>query len=309
MLYGSMVSRVLVIGATSGIARKFIAKLDDFGVPKKHKVVSYSRKSDDSNRFDFSKDDPKKVFSDMTSEDVCFIFASIANPNIVFQNPDLAWDINVIKTIRLIDFIVSRGASIIFLSSVEVFDGLNAPYDENSSTNALNYYGKTKVAIEEHLMSCLNYSNYLIIRLPWNISDTLETRCLVTNTYGLLLQSDYSAAVDYFSSAISIDDTARFLSLLIELDLKKIPKILHLSNPKYFDRISLVNFIVRESQLGAEMRFHPVKFAELPLIEARAKDTRLDASRVGKLFNFEYSDLWQAIKSKVQLLDVEHLRK
>ena len=80
------------------------------------------------------------------------IFCSAAdNPNWVFKNQKESYDLNVNKTINFLNNIKSKVKKIIFLSSVEVFDGKKGNYKENDTINPLNFYGMTKEKVEDHI--------------------------------------------------------------------------------------------------------------------------------------------------------------
>ena len=62
-----------------------------------------------------------------------------------------AYDFNVIKTINFIKKIKNRIHRLIFLSSVEVFDGQKGNYSEKDTKNPLNFYGRTKHEVENFI--------------------------------------------------------------------------------------------------------------------------------------------------------------
>src|SRR3989344_673333 len=77
--------------------------------------------------------------------DIVIHAASIGNVDICEKNKKNAYLTNVLGTRYLASSAHKIKAKFIFLSSNAVFDGNNAPYDERSKPNPINYYGKTKL--------------------------------------------------------------------------------------------------------------------------------------------------------------------
>lgn len=65
------------------------------------------------------------------------------------QEPNSAYQINVDGTKNLFTSTTELGKKFILISTDFVFDGNNPPYNENSQTNAISIYGKTKLQAEE----------------------------------------------------------------------------------------------------------------------------------------------------------------
>ena len=75
---------------------------------------------------------------------------------------ELAWKINVTGVENLIHYAKSVDAKLIHISTDYVFDGENGPYDETKIPNPISYYGRTKLASENALLT--SGINYAIVR-------------------------------------------------------------------------------------------------------------------------------------------------
>lgn len=66
---------------------------------------------------------------------------------------ELAWQTNVATAEHLAEACRKTGAHLIHYSTDYVFDGRQGPYDETSRPDPVNYYGKSKLAAENALLS------------------------------------------------------------------------------------------------------------------------------------------------------------
>jgi dTDP-4-dehydrorhamnose reductase len=121
------------------------------------------------------------------------LLSAYSNPTWISKNKIKAKNLNFNSTIDFIEFLKPINPRIIFMSSVEVFDGEKGGYSEKDSPNPLNYYGKLKYNLEKYLEN--NYSNYTIVRTGWNVGLNKKSRCVVSLTYETLLKKKARMAV------------------------------------------------------------------------------------------------------------------
>lgn len=77
--------------------------------------------------------------------------AAISRPAVCEQDPGLARKVNVDATALLVSLAGDR--PLLFFSSDQVFDGRQGRYVETDCINPINYYGETKAAAEEIVLS------------------------------------------------------------------------------------------------------------------------------------------------------------
>lgn len=77
--------------------------------------------------------------------------AAISRPAVCEQDPGLARKVNVDATALLVSLAGDR--PLLFFSSDQVFDGRQGWYVETDRINPINYYGETKAAAEEIVLS------------------------------------------------------------------------------------------------------------------------------------------------------------
>ena len=297
-------NRIVIIGAGGNIGTQL---LKSASLNKMTNLIPVTRVPDMSTKnqinFDFEFDSPVNKLSFIEENDVVVILAGITKPNLVFEDKEKSRLINVEKMSNLIDFLRNKQCKVIFVSSVEVFDGHNAPYSEKSFRNPLNLYGKQKAEIELKLERDFESSQYKIIRIPWNVSLDLHSNCLVTNTYRLLMSNNSHIAKDYDSSIIYTEDTAELiLKLAINYNLIQ-DIVLNFASDQFINRLELVEFIIKKSSVLNNCKYSVTKFHRLQLIEPRARDTRLYNQRSKDIFQFIYTDAWTIIDKKIELID------
>ena len=93
--------------------------------------------------------------------DFAIICAGITDINYCEKNPDIAKEINVDSTIRLINHLKKSGTRVLFLSSNAVFDGSLQYVDYLHQTCPTTVYGITKVKVENYLLNRIGKDSIL----------------------------------------------------------------------------------------------------------------------------------------------------
>lgn len=298
--------KVLIIGANGNIGSHIFIEMT------KHpnfKVIKSTRNFDkDSIKFDLNCDDPSIKFLFLDHNDIVIILSGIASPKTVFNDLENSYTTNVTSTIKLINYLKTTNCKIIYFSSVEVFDGSAAPYNENSDCNPLNEYGKQKYLIEKYLRENISTKKYKIIRIPWNISLNVASNCVVKNTYDLIEKGGGSIVCDYDISVISTLDTARITAMIIKKFNLIDSIVIHLASNEFVNRLELADYILKNSTYLNRKKFKVINFEDLILEEPRARDTRMNNLLSKKLLNIEYTEIWSVIRDKINLLDYNRVQ-
>lgn len=102
--------------------------------------------------------------------DVIFHFASMTRGDDCFNRPDEAHKVNVIGTKNIAAASEKANATLLFVSTNEVFDGnKKEKYTENDIPNPITVVGKTKYEAEKIISSYLK--KFYIIRTSWLYSN------------------------------------------------------------------------------------------------------------------------------------------
>lgn len=287
--------KIYILGASGLIGNALINKLS---TKYEYVLGTYTQnKSENLVYFDLNNND-YSLFKDINSTDVIFIMSAYSNPNWIYQNKEKAKTLNLTQTIDLIKFLKFKSPRIVFMSSVEVFDGLKGSYIETDKPAPLNFYGELKFEIEKFLET--EYSNYCIVRTGWNIGLNNKSRCVVDLTFETLLKPNAKMATDNFFSLADVEDTAEGLSLLI--NKQEIDKI-HLCSDNIVSRVELADIIIENSSFGNEMSYNYCLFKDINYSEPRGRVNNLINILSKDKLNILYKDTKQLIIDKVQFLD------
>jgi|TARA_B110000027_G_scaffold68194_1_gene72912 dTDP-4-dehydrorhamnose reductase len=265
-------------------------------------VGTFSKnKEDDLLFFDLLKTD-YQIFEKINKEDTVFFMTAYSNPGWISKNKEEAKLLNYEMTKRFIDYLIPKNPRLIFMSSVEIFDGKKGNYSEEDNPNPLNYYGELKLQIEKYLK--YEYKNYCIVRTGWNVGLSQKSRCVIQLTYETLIKPSAKMAKDNFFSLASTEDTAEVISNLME---NHSTKIIHVCSDKVISRVQLADMIMQNSLKSKEMQYDECLFENIVYDEPRGRVNNLNNSLSKKIFNTKYKSVENIILDKIAYIDKMNL--
>ena len=150
--------KILVIGGAGYIGSHVVKALMKSG----HEITVFDNLSTGlqqnlfkQNKFVYGnileKDELDFAFSD--GFDACIILAAFKSVNESIINPEKYFENNILGTLNILNFACKHNCkNIIFSSSASIFGNPEyLPIDENHPKNPINFYGFTKLAIEDYL--------------------------------------------------------------------------------------------------------------------------------------------------------------
>jgi dTDP-4-dehydrorhamnose reductase len=284
--------KVIIIGASGLIGRKLFLVLK-----KKYKTIGTFNSNKAHKkfiRFDIKKDKISKINKEIKKNDIFIILSAYSNPGWISQNKKEAENVNVLMTKKLIDQIIKLKCKIIFMSSVEVFNGKKKYFLEKDKPKPLNFYGKAKYEIEKYIQK--KSKNYLILRTSWNSDKTLHGRCVIELTYNTIKKKNAKMAKDNLFSITNVEDTCS----IIQKHLMSKNKILHIASREKISRSILANRIKNYSK--KKLKFKIVTHSKINYLEPRSKINLLRSDdEIIKKYNFKKIDF--LIRRKTKLLD------
>ena len=157
--------RILVIGSNGMLGQR----LTEFLFNKKNIALMCASAEDESfiddvdyHKLDVTdKEQVKNIITDFYP-DIIINTAAYTNVDKSEIEKEIVWKVNVNGIENIAKFAAVSEAHVITLSTDYVFDGEAGPYSEKDLPNPINYYGRSKLAMENSLIA--SRASYTIIR-------------------------------------------------------------------------------------------------------------------------------------------------
>ncbi len=236
-----MAQKIALIGASSKTGQAILRLLDKNSM---FETYAFSRNEDLGKVFNFKeqikltplefKDFKKIIYS--IEPDIIINTAGMSGFAECEQNKVLCNDVNARLVENLARVAKILGSKIIQVSTDKIFGGNEGPYDESARPDPSSYFGKTKLAAENHIISA--GENFAIIRVSelfgFTAFDKYNIIDYIVANSGKGKKMFF--AEDYFFNPIFTDDIARIIFKIIN---KNSTGIFHAGNR---DLISMFEF-------------------------------------------------------------------
>lgn len=173
--------------------------------------------------------------------DVIINTAALTNVDACEEDKLAAWRLNVDGLKNLI--IPARridGCRIVQVSTDYVFDGRSGPYDESSRPNPVSYYGKSKLAAENALLSspveCVIARTQVLYGTGYEVRQNFVSWVLAQ----LEKKTPFRVVDDQKGNPTLADDLAFAILKLVE---RRCTGLYHVSGPESIDRFSFARKI------------------------------------------------------------------
>ncbi len=222
-------------------------------------------------RLDLTDYDALKALVEELYPDAVIHAAALGRPNECQEHPDASHAINVAATKHLARICGDRACKFVFISTEQVFDGLNPPYRETDPVSPIHVYGEHKAIAEQQVLAI--DSNFLGCRMPLMFGAVPHAPSFLQGFLERLQQGkQLSLFVDEIRTPLSGMDAA----LGILLALEKASGILHLSGTERLSRYEFGQRLVavmgmRESCLA------PCRQSEVHMSAPRPPDLSMES--------------------------------
>ena len=202
----------------------------------------------------------------------------ITNIDECFLKKDVAYKINVEKTIELIDYLSDRNVKVIFLSSDQVFDGKRGYYTEEDEANPINHYGRLKLQIEGFMKK--NIKDSLILRLSKTYSRNLEEGGMFAEIFlNLKDGKKVKAAYNQIFNPTEVKIVCEGIYKAIKMGLSR---IYHLADERVMSRYDFATTIADKYGFDKSL-IEPIDINGISLFEKRPLNSSLNVERMRKL--------------------------
>lgn len=275
---------ILLTGATGLVGSYFYRKFKEISIP----VTGLARSRADINteltNLDFSFLDSLPPITHLVHT------AALSNVDYCEEHPDEAHLANVEVTRRLTESL-PPGAKTVFLSSDCVFDGATGGYAEESPTNPINVYGRTKLEAEGFLKN--RSPRNLILRINVVTGWDRDRKNLSTKLVDNLRQGvGMRMPTDFFSNPTFADELTEILLKCLNLDLGG---VLAANSPYTLSRYDLATRIAREFGLDKSLII-PVKSSEIAFKAKRPLNSSMSPGRLLDITGFKFRSLEDSLR-------------
>jgi len=283
-------SKVLITGGSgllgSNIAKLATSKFEVYATYNKNKV---SMKDVYFFRINLTKKD-ELVKIEQIKPDFIIHCAALTNVDYCEDNPNEAYNQNVIASVNTAEISQKIGAYLIHISTDSVFDGTKGDYTEYDMPNPINVYGRTKLEAEQkisllHPHSCIVRTNIY----GWNKRDKFSLAEWMLNK--LTNNEELPALKDIYFSPILVND---LVEALFKLQVKKYEGIIHIAGSEICSKLDFAYMIAEVFDLNDSL-IKPVVADEIKLKAKRGKKLSLNVSRAEEIFNLRLPNIKEGL--------------
>lgn len=223
-------------------------------------------------KFDLAKDTSLKVIRKIKPE-VIIHTAALTNVDDCEANRELAYELNVEGTKRLVVLAKDSGAFFLYVSTDYVFSGDKGLYKEEDKPNPINYYGQTKLLGEKY---CECIARPCVIYGAKPASGTVNFALWIINK--LRNGEEVKIVTDQFITPTLNTSLAK---MLLEISERRLKGIFHTAGATRVSRHEFALQIANKFGLDKNLII-PSRMDEMKWIAKRPKDSSLDTSKASR---------------------------
>ncbi len=240
--------RVLVCGSNGLLGQRLAFILDgesEYEVLHTSHHRSFVNKQElvDYTQLDISNRGDVKSLISSFRPDIVLNAAAMTNVDLCEREREQAWKMNVTGVEHLVEVCRRINAKLIHVSTDYVFDGKFGNYAEGDRANPVNYYGKTKLAGENVIISSgIDHAilrTILVYGIGINVKNNFALWVINNLNEGIQIQ----CVDDQISNPTHVHDLAMAMKNIMESDVNG---MFHISGP---ETISRYDFAIRAADI------------------------------------------------------------
>lgn len=300
--------RVLVCGSNGLLGQRLALVLDG---ESEYEVLHTSHHRSfvsEQNLFDYTqldisnRSDVKSLISSYRP-DIILNAAAMANVDHCEKERELAWKMNVSGVEHLVEACRRINGKLIHVSTDYVFDGKFGNYKEEDRANPVNYYGKTKLAGENVIIS--SGIQYVIFRtiLLYGSGIRVKNNFALWVINNLVDGKPIRCVEDQISNPTNVNDLALAMKKVME---KNVNGTFHISGP---EKVSRYDFALKIAEIFGydKSLIAKVKTADLDQRAVRPMDTSFVIDKARNQLQYNPMNLTQGLLMMQQDLTGIHL--
>ena len=257
--------RVLVVGSTGTIGKRLVTYLGDHGVETFSTSREVVKCGSRLLHLDLSRvSDFADGIESQESFDGAVLCAGVTNFRECENEPEVTSEININAQLTLTSALLGGGTKrVYFLSSNRVFGGDTASSRKYSPYSFRTEYGRQKATAETELLKLGQAVR--VIRLTKVLSE--DNPLLKDWVFKLKLGQEVKAFIDVMVSPVTLDDTVRVITDVIESENESVTQFSATDEISYFD---MARFVAKFLQVdvGLVVKQNAADVGERPLDHA-----------------------------------------
>ncbi len=227
---------------------------------------------------------------DKYDPDIILHLAAMTNVDDCEQNPEVAYNVNVIGTVNLLKHFTKK---FVFISSDYVFNGQAGPYREDDTVAPINVYGQTKLNAEKRVQEIAH--EWLIIRtnVVWNVGGKYVASFVDWLIGELRRGNPVRIVTDQWNNPVYTVNLAMVLSELLQQNASG---VLHYGSKDILNRYEFARLIANVYGLD-ESLINPIKTKELKQPARRPLKSGLKTDKIQREYGIKPSELTEDINA------------
>ena len=225
--------------------------------------------------------------------------AAYTNVDACEDEKEECWKINVVGVENLANIAKRFGIHVVHISTDYVFDGVDGNYDEESRPKPLGYYGRSKLASENALIS--SGIEYAIVRtmLLYGSGINLGHNFVTWVVEKLENGESINIVDDQFGHPTLADDLATAIRKIIKL---KQTGIYNIAGSECLNRFEFALKVAEAFNLDTTL-IHPIKTKDLNQKAPRPLNSSFNLNKTLKELGFQLSDVGTGLQILRQQID------
>lgn len=300
--------RVLVCGSNGLLGQRLAYMLDaddEYEVLHSSHHRSFAQEDIliDYTQLDISNRSDVRSLVSSYRPDVILNAAAMTNVDACEREREQAWKMNVTGVENLVEVCRRIDAKLVHVSTDYVFDGKQGNYCETDRVHPVNYYGKTKLAGENVVLT--GGIDHVILRtiLVYGTGVNVRNNFALWVINSLNDEKQIRCATDQISNPTYVADLAMAMKLSMDSDAAG---VYHIAGA---EAVSRYDFAVRAATVfGYDPSFiSKVQSSELGQLAVRPLHTTFDCTKAKKELQYHPMGVTQGLKSLQEELTGIHL--
>ncbi len=182
--------------------------------------------------------------------DVIINCAAYTNVDKSETEKELAWRINVTGLENLVHFCLGADAKLVTISSDYIFNGVAGPYTEKDKPDPLGYYGRTKLAGENVVLSVPAKHAVIRTNVLYGIAKFGRDDFVKWVVKSLTRNEQIKIVTDQINNPTYVDDLVSGISKVIEFGKSG---IFNIGGPEFLSRYEFTLRIAKYFKLNKEL--------------------------------------------------------